>query len=92
MMEEKIYDVIEDWAGRETLFDRHPSDRKRFHLAIHRLSKTRGLKVEEEDFKGALRKHVQKHSPGSSLEDHIVRYASEAMLIFEFLQNVEECL
>jgi hypothetical protein len=87
----EIYNLIEDWAGRKTLFDPHPSDRKRFHLAIHRLSKTRGLKVEEEDFRGALRKHVDKHSPGSSLEDHIIKYASEAMLIFEFLQNVEEC-
>lgn len=91
-MEERIYSVIEDWAGRKTLFDSHPSDRKRFHLALHRLSRTEGLKVEEADFKGALRKHVQKHSPGSSLEDRIIKYASEAMLIFEFLQNVEECM
>ncbi len=92
IMEDKIHEVIEDWAGRKTLFENTPSERQRFHRAVHRLSKTEGLKVNREDFESALKKHVDTHSSSSTLHDFITKYSAEAMLILEFLEHMEECI
>lgn len=87
-MEDRIYEIISSWAGVSTWYTTHPSDQRRFSLAIRDLVDELGPAIDIEAFERALRKHAENNPAVLGNPAHwdsvIEKYVLKAETIFTY--------
>lgn len=89
-MDQKLYELLGQWAKVSTWHTHHPLDQRRFHHAVSSISQELGNQIDEGEFRSALRK-CAKEAPatlgGNGGEEAIEHYTNRAMHIFRFLHD-----
>ena len=90
-MEDRIYELIEGWAGVPTWYTGHALDERRFSEAMDLLIAELGPGISSGDFENALRRHAE-HNPAmlgapKNWGDLVAEFTAKAMTILQHELN-----
>lgn len=93
-MEDKIYEIIKDWARVPTWHTNHALDQKRFYQAIERLVSELNSPIDIEDFEKALRRHAEQTpdmlGKPNNFDDLIHSFAIKAETLLDYKYETGE--
>ena len=87
-MEERMFELLQPWAGSSTWYTSHPRDHERFNKVMHDIVSEFGDSFDVELFKSALRQHAESRPEllggPECWDDTIAKFASRAESIIEY--------